>query len=95
MKNGAMINYLGMSIDFAHSGEARITMAGYVILVDTVIVTKSKAERTITENRSYRMYVRTYVLTYNKIALCHIIVGERKVIVDRKEHEDKRVVLNR
>ena len=91
MKHGAMINYLGMSIDFAHSDEARITMAGYAILVNAVIVTKSKAERTITENRNYRMYV----LTYNKIALCHIIVGERKVIVDRKEHEDKRVVLNR
>jgi hypothetical protein len=25
-----MINYLGVSIDFSHSGEARLTMAGYV-----------------------------------------------------------------
>ena len=30
LKNGTMVNYLGMSIDFTHPGEARLTMAGYV-----------------------------------------------------------------
>jgi hypothetical protein len=30
LKHGTQINYLGMSIDFTHTGEARLTMAGYV-----------------------------------------------------------------
>jgi hypothetical protein len=30
LKHGAKINYLGVSLDFTHSGEARLTMAGYV-----------------------------------------------------------------
>jgi hypothetical protein len=30
LKHGPQINYLGISIDFAHPGEARLTMAGYV-----------------------------------------------------------------
>jgi hypothetical protein len=30
LKHGPLINYLGISIDFNHSGEARFTMAGYV-----------------------------------------------------------------
>ena len=30
LTRGPLLNYLGMSIDFTHAGEARITMAGYV-----------------------------------------------------------------
>ena len=30
LTHGPLLNYLGMSIDFTHTGEARITMAGYV-----------------------------------------------------------------
>jgi hypothetical protein len=30
LKHGPQINYLGISIDFSHPGEARLTMAGYV-----------------------------------------------------------------
>jgi hypothetical protein len=30
LKHGPNINYLGVSLDFTHSGEARLTMAGYV-----------------------------------------------------------------
>jgi hypothetical protein len=30
LKHGPMINYLGISLDFTHAGEARLTMAGYV-----------------------------------------------------------------
>jgi Reverse transcriptase (RNA-dependent DNA polymerase)/Zinc knuckle len=30
LKHGPNLNYLGMSLDFTHSGEARVTMAGYV-----------------------------------------------------------------
>jgi hypothetical protein len=30
LKHRPMINYLGISLDFTHAGEARLTMAGYV-----------------------------------------------------------------
>jgi hypothetical protein len=30
LKHGPLINYLGISVDFSHAGEARLTMAGYV-----------------------------------------------------------------
>jgi hypothetical protein len=30
LKHGPMINYLGISLDFTHAGEASLTMAGYV-----------------------------------------------------------------
>jgi hypothetical protein len=30
LKHGPNINYLGVSLDFTHSGEARLTMTGYV-----------------------------------------------------------------
>jgi hypothetical protein len=30
LKHGPLINYLGISIDFSHAGEAKLTMAGYV-----------------------------------------------------------------
>jgi hypothetical protein len=30
LKHGPMLNYLGMSLDFSHSGEARLTMSGYL-----------------------------------------------------------------
>jgi Reverse transcriptase (RNA-dependent DNA polymerase) len=40
LRHGPMINYLGVSIDFSHSGEARLTMAGYVQqILDTSGVT--------------------------------------------------------
>ena len=30
LKHGPLLNYLGMSLDFSHSGEARLTMSGYL-----------------------------------------------------------------
>ena len=55
MKNGAMINYLGMSIDFAHSGEARITMTVFTNLA--VNRAKSRIEQNRIEGEvSYDSY---------------------------------------